>query len=79
MAKNIYDGKVSDKRGRGRSRMTFENSVSKILEEGHVKSMKIPRRACMKRLMTVDEAKEMCRDRSVWRPVLSDYPARDRA
>ena len=33
----------------------------------------------MKRLMTVDEAKEICRDRRVWRSVLSDYPARDKA
>ena len=79
MAKEIYDGKVSGKRGRRRSRLTFENTVSKILEQGHVKNMRTPRRACMKRLMTVDEAKEVCRDRSVWRSVLSDYPARDKA
>ena len=31
-----------------------------------------PQRACMKRLMTVDKAKEECRDCSVWRSVLSD-------
>ena len=42
--------------------MTFENTVSDILEEGHVKSMRIPERACVKRLMTVDEAKAVCRD-----------------
>ena len=47
--------------------MAIENTVSKILEEAHGKSMKTPRRACMKKLMTVDEAKEVCRDRSVWR------------
>ena len=75
----IYDGKVSDKRGTGRPRLTFENTVSKILEEGHVKSMRTLRRACRNRLRTVDEAKEICRDRSVWRSVLSDYPARDKA
>ena len=40
--------------------MTFENTVSKILEEGHVKTMTTPRRACMRRLMTLDEAKEVC-------------------
>ena len=38
-----------------------------------------PRRACMKKLMTVDEAKVIYRDRSVWRSVLSDYPAMDKA
>ena len=79
MAKKIYDGKVSGKRGRGRPRLTFENTVSKILDGGHVKNIRTLRRACMKRLMTVYEAKEVHRDRSVWRSVPSDYPARDKA
>ena len=80
MAKKIYDGKVGGKRGRGRRRLTFKNTVSKILEEGHVKSMRTSRReGCIKKLITVDEAKEVCRDHSVWRSVLSDYPARDKA
>ena len=57
MTKKIYDGKVS-KRGRGRPRLSFENTVSKILEVGYVKSMRTPQRACMNRLMTVDEVKE---------------------
>ena len=39
MSKKIYDGKVSGKRDRGRPCFTFENIVSEILEEGHVKSM----------------------------------------
>ena len=56
MAKKIYDRKVSGKRGRMRPRLTFEKTVSKILEEGHVKSMRTLRRACMKRLLAVDEA-----------------------
>ena len=43
-----------------RPRLTFENIVSKILEEDYVKS-RIPRRVCMKRLMTVDDEKEVCR------------------
>ena len=53
-----YDGKVSGKRGRGRPRLTFENTVSYILEEAHVKNMRTSRRACIKRLITVDEAKQ---------------------
>ena len=74
MAKKIYDGKVSGNRDRRRPRLTFENTVSKILEEGHVKSMRTLRRM-YEEVMTVYEAKEVCRDRSVWRSVLSDYPA----
>ena len=45
LANKIYDGKVSGKRDRERPRLIFENTVSKILEEGHVKSMRTPRRA----------------------------------
>ena len=42
MVKKNYDGKVSSKRGRGRPRLTIENTISKILKEGHVKSMRTP-------------------------------------
>ena len=35
MAKKIYDGTESGKRGSGRPRLTFENTVSNILEEGY--------------------------------------------
>ena len=41
MAKKIYDEKMTGKRGE-RHRLAFENTVSKILEEGHVKSMWTP-------------------------------------
>ena len=58
MAKKICDGKVSVKKSRGKPRLIFENTVAKILEEGRVKSMRSPQRACMKRLMTVDEVKD---------------------
>ena len=77
MAKKIYDGRKSGKRGRVRPRLTFENTVSEILEEGHVKSMRTPRRAC-----EIDDSgrgERVCRDRSVWRSFLSDDPARDKA
>ena len=59
--------RMSDKRQkrikiRGRPLLTFENLVSNILEEGHVKRMRTPRRAFMKRLTTVDEVREVYRD-----------------
>ena len=75
MVKKIYDGKASGKIGRGQPWLTFENTVSRILKEGHIKSM----RTCIKRLITLDEAKEECRDRSVWHSILSDYPPRNKA
>lgn len=44
----------------------FENTMSKIME--------VRWNVCIqKKLMTVDEAIELCRDRSVWRFVLSRY------
>ena len=73
-AKKIYEEKV---RGKGRPRLTFENTVKS--ETLHVKSMRSSCRACMKRLKTEDEAKKVCKGRSVWRSILLDYPARDTA
>ena len=46
------------------------------VEKEHVKSIRNPRRACMKRLMTEDKTKEVYRDIRVWRSVLSGYSAR---
>ena len=40
-SKDVYGGKMSGKRGKGRSQLTFENTVSKILEDVHIKSMRI--------------------------------------
>ena len=74
MAKKNYHGKVSGKRGTGRPQLTFENTVSKILDESYVKSMWTLRRVCIKRLRPMDEAKEVCRECSVWRSVLSCTP-----
>ena len=59
---NKYDGKVSSKRDNRRPRLTFDKTVSKILEEGYIKSVMTPRKACMNRLMAVNGAKEVCRD-----------------
>ena len=50
---------MSDIRGRGRLRLTFEKTISKILEEGHVKNTGPPNG------MYECEAKEVCRDRGV--------------
>lgn len=41
--------------------MTFEITMSEIMEEGDVKSTWTLRKACVKRLVIVDEVKEVCR------------------
>ena len=40
----IFMMEVSGERGRGRPWLTFEDTVSKILEEGHVKIMRTAQR-----------------------------------
>ena len=52
---------MNGKRSRGRPRLTFDNTVSNILEEGHVKSMRSLPREFVKRLMTMNEVKEVAR------------------
>ena len=62
-------------------RMSAEKMAKKIYD-GKVsgkRDRRRPRSTCMKRLMTMDEAKEVCRDRGVWHSVLADYSARDKA
>ena len=49
---------------RGRPRLTLENTI-KDTGGGSCKKHEDPRRSCMKGLMTVDEAKEVCRDRII--------------
>ena len=78
MTKQIYNAKVDGCRSRGRPRLTYHDQINRALEEGDVRSFK-NRRACMKRVMNVNEASEVCKDRVMWRSVLSAYPARDLA
>ena len=64
--KLINDAIKSTKRGRGRPRLTFKNTVSIIDTEESGRNNYRTRRAYMKRLMT-EEAKEVCIDCSVCR------------
>ena len=50
----------------------------RVLSDGKIKSTR-HRRKCMKGLMSVEEAKEICKSRVKWRSILSAYPARDMA
>ena len=57
---------MSGKKDRGRPQVTFENIVPKIMEQGHVKSMRTSQKPFMReRLMTAVDGNETCRDRSV--------------
>ena len=66
------------RRSRERPRLTYEDQIKRVLSDGKFKSTR-HRRKCMKRLMSVEEAKEVCKSREKWRSILSAYPARDMA
>lgn len=64
LTKKMYNAKIVGKGGCGRPRPAYHDQISRILVDGN-------------RLMTVDEMKDVCRDRTKWRSIVSTYPVRD--
>jgi hypothetical protein len=71
--KEIYEASVGGNAGRGRPRRIFLDQIGEVLEKDQVRSTR-KRRACMRNLMTVEEAKGVCKDRSNWKEVTFAYP-----
>jgi hypothetical protein len=68
----IYETDLGGNAGRGRPRRTFLAQIGVVLDKGQIKSTR-NRRASMRNLMTVEEAKGM-KDRRKWKEVISAYP-----
>ena len=84
LTKKIYNAKACERRSRGRPRLTYEDQIKRVLSlllilpSGKIKSTRHQRK-CMEGLVSVEEAKEICKSREKWRSILSAYPARDMA
>jgi hypothetical protein len=63
LTKEIYKADLGGIAGRGRPCRSFLDKIGEVLEKGQVKSTR-NRRACMKNLMKVQEAKGVCKDRT---------------
>jgi hypothetical protein len=73
LTEEIYEADLGCNAGRGRPRRTFIDQIREVLEKDLLKSTR-NRRACMRNLMKVEEAKGVCKDRSKWKEVTSPYP-----
>jgi hypothetical protein len=78
LTKQIYEADVGGNAGSGRPGRLFLDQIGEVLEKSQVKSTR-NRRACMRNLMKVQEAKGVCKDRSMWKEVMSAYSNGKRA
>ena len=66
LTKKVYCAKVDGCRRRGRPRKVWMDQICEIANEWDIQSHD-KRRACMKKIMTLNEMKEVCKDRKKWR------------
>ena len=78
LTRKIYNAKACEKSSRGRPRLIYADQIKRVLSDGKIKSTRDWRKY-MKGLMSVEEAKEICKSREKLRSILSAYPARDMA
>jgi len=69
VCKKVYVNSVEGRRPRGRPAQKWSQYVGECLKAKGVMSQKV-RRQCVRRPMTVEEAKEVCKDRVLWRSIV---------
>ena len=66
----IYVGEIEGERLRGRPVSKWIDMIDGLLRVREILSGQ-NKRACMKRVMNVEEAKEVCKDRNLWRKLIA--------
>ncbi|GBP56636.1 hypothetical protein EVAR_33268_1 [Eumeta japonica] len=74
--KRIYRAIVCDEKvGKYRPIKSYADHIGGVLKKGQIRSIN-NRRARMKRLVDVSEARQICKGRAVWKSVVSAYPTK---
>lgn len=68
IAKGVFHNRIPGKRDRGRPKKSWSDVVESCLKKKNIRSTKCKRR-CMKRIMSLKEASEICQNRVVWRSI----------